>query len=240
MRRQIPQPLDRLRRLQPRSDQSRRGFFLPQHPPHLLAAPCATPGGPDPAGVQLRRDLLEGDNTGGPQLRDDRNKVCRAAPGLGLACRQADDPALVANNRQVARLPPSFCPRGLAAARASLVRREIMRRSSSATMAMIPTVRRLALGMSAATNSTPAFSSPSRKCASRLRRSSLAMMRVALCSRAQAQRLGQLGPVGALAALDLDHFSDELPVPAAQIGTHGFLLCLEARPERPCSSVLTR
>jgi hypothetical protein len=42
----------------------------------------------------------------------------------------------------------------------SLVRLLIIRRSSSATMAMIPTVNRLAFGVSAQTKSTPAFSSP--------------------------------------------------------------------------------
>jgi hypothetical protein len=61
------------------------------------------------------------------------------------------------------RLPPSFVPRRLAAASASLVRLLIIRRSSSATIAMMPTVSRLAFGISAATKSTPAFSSPSKK-----------------------------------------------------------------------------
>ena len=42
------------------------------------------------------------------------------------------------------RLPPSLTPRALVAASASLVRFEIMRCSSSATIAMIPTVSRLA------------------------------------------------------------------------------------------------
>jgi hypothetical protein len=44
-----------------------------------------------------------------------------------------------------------------------LVRLLIMRRSSSASIAMMPTVNRLAFGISAATKSTQAFSSPSRK-----------------------------------------------------------------------------
>jgi hypothetical protein len=52
---------------------------------------------------------------------------------------------------------PSLTPRALAAARAALVRAEIMRRSSSATIAMMPTVSRLADGISAATNPTPAM-----------------------------------------------------------------------------------
>jgi hypothetical protein len=43
------------------------------------------------------------------------------------------------------------------------VRSLIMRRSSSAITAMMPTVMRLAFGMSVATKSTPAFSRPSRK-----------------------------------------------------------------------------
>src|SRR5262249_23768215 len=44
-------------------------------------------------------------------------------------------------------IPPSFTPRRFAAANASLVRREIMRRSSSAIIAKIPTVARLAFGL---------------------------------------------------------------------------------------------
>ena len=59
------------------------------------------------------------------------------------------------------------------------VRSEIMRRSACATSAIMPTIISLASGMSAATNLTPAFWSPSRKWASRLRRSSLAITRVA-------------------------------------------------------------
>ena len=64
------------------------------------------------------------------------------------------------------RSPPSFTPRRLAAASAARVRSEMRRRSSSAITAMMPIVSRLAWGMSTATKSTPAFSRPSRKCAS--------------------------------------------------------------------------
>ena len=48
-------------------------------------------------------------------------------------------------------------------------------RSSSATIAIIPAVSRLAWGMAAATKPTSAFSKPSNKCASRDRRSSFAI-----------------------------------------------------------------
>jgi hypothetical protein len=58
-----------------------------------------------------------------------------------------------------------------------------MRPSSSATMAMIPTVNRLADGISAQTKSTPASLRPSRKWALRLSRSSFAMTSLAPYSR---------------------------------------------------------
>jgi hypothetical protein len=51
---------------------------------------------------------------------------------------------------------PSFTPRSLAAARAALVLAEMALRSSWATKAMMPTVNSLAVGMSTATNFTPA------------------------------------------------------------------------------------
>jgi hypothetical protein len=67
-------------------------------------------------------------------------------------------------------------------------------RCQSATSAMMPTVRRLARGMSTATNSMPAFSRPSRKCASRLRRSSLAITSLALKAPAGFDGLGKRWP----------------------------------------------
>jgi sucrose phosphorylase len=54
-----------------------------------------------------------------------------------------------------------------------------LQESHAATIAMIPTVRRLTFGISAATKSIPAFSRPSRKCASRDSLSSLAMTSLA-------------------------------------------------------------
>jgi hypothetical protein len=55
----------------------------------------------------------------------------------------------------------------LAPAQASLARREVIFRSAWATTAMMPIVSSLASGMSAATNLTPAFYRPSRKCVAR-------------------------------------------------------------------------
>jgi len=46
------------------------------------------------------------------------------------------------------RLPPSFTPRRFAARNAAFVLSEILCASSSATIAMIPTVNRFAFGMS--------------------------------------------------------------------------------------------
>src|SRR5437879_12229140 len=79
------------------------------------------------------------------------------------ACRAAVASARTFLVGTTPRSPPSFLPRLLAAASASLVRLLIIRRPSSATIAMIPTVSGLALGMSAATKSMPAFSRPSRQ-----------------------------------------------------------------------------
>jgi hypothetical protein len=56
------------------------------------------------------------------------------------------------------------------------VRSEISSRTFCASIAMMPTVKRSALGMSQATKSTSAFCSPERKWASRDKRSSFAMI----------------------------------------------------------------
>ncbi len=99
----------------------------------------------------------------------------RSAARLSARAWTAATPLALASVERVApRSPPSFTPRAFAAASAALVRAEMARRSSSATMAITPTVSRLAFGMSAATNSMPAFSSPRRKPASRLSLSSFA------------------------------------------------------------------
>jgi hypothetical protein len=73
---------------------------------------------------------------------------------------------------------PVTATRFLASAKAALVRVEIILRSAWAMTAMMPTTSSLASGMSAATNRTPAFCSPSRKWASRDSRSSLAIRSV--------------------------------------------------------------
>ena len=62
---------------------------------------------------------------------------------------------------------PVTATRFRASASAALVRVEIIFLSAWAITAMMPTTSSLASGMSAATNRTPAFWSPSRKCASR-------------------------------------------------------------------------
>jgi hypothetical protein len=97
----------------------------------------------------------------------------------GRVARLAPRPLSPAAAR-LPRVPLSFFPLALAAPRATLVHLEIMRRSSSATMAMNPSVSRLAHAMSATTRSTPALSSPNRKCASRQWRSNSAITKVAL------------------------------------------------------------
>lgn len=90
---------------------------------------------------------------------------------------------------------------------------------------MMRTVRRLASGMSAATKSTPAFSSPSRKCASRDSRSSLAI--TSLLGSDDAALLSgllQFGAVGPLAALDIGELADKRPLPAVELGRHSLTL----------------
>jgi hypothetical protein len=134
-----------------------------QYAPHLLPAPEATAGSRDALGVQPCRNLPEGDSAGSPQFLDDRRQVGGSTLGPGLARRKARNPAFVADDRQVApgAVPPGLCP--FAAARTSLVRLEIMRRSSSATIPMISTVSWLALGIPPSPIPPLAFSTPERK-----------------------------------------------------------------------------
>ncbi len=101
-----------------------------------------------------------------PPCRDQVRRDLRCAPGGG------GRPGLPRCVRRggVAGLQPRIpqpAPLAFAAASAAFVLALVARASSSATRAMIPTVRRLARGMSAATNSMLAFSRPSRKCARR-------------------------------------------------------------------------
>jgi hypothetical protein len=120
--------------------------------------------------------------------------------GLNSAARWS---ALALRTRRLVCLPlsplrrfcglPSIVPRALAAASAAFVLSDIQRRPSSATTAMMPTVMRLACGMSAATKSMPAFSRPSRKWASRDKRSSLAMTNFAPQRRQAAKALASSG-----------------------------------------------
>jgi hypothetical protein len=94
--------------------------------------------------------------------------------------------------------PPSLTPRALAAASASLVRFEIILALGLGDDGHEPTTISLASGMSTATNLTPAFCRPSRKCASRDRRPSLAITSVAPCVRALDIAGPRRGPVGGL------------------------------------------
>jgi hypothetical protein len=97
------------------------------------------------------------------------------------------------------------------------VRAEIIRRSSSATRAIIPTVSRF-------------FSRPRRKCASRDSRSSLAMTSVAPVQAAVGQGLEQGRTVVPLAALDLGELSGRGPASPADAVEHGGPLSLQAQP----------
>jgi hypothetical protein len=88
---------------------------------------------------------------------------------------------------------PSFCPRALAAASAARVRSEILRASSSATAARMCKVRRFAVGLSAAMNSTPLSIMAATKAMLRARRSSFAMITVAPVRRACSSALWSSG-----------------------------------------------
>jgi hypothetical protein len=92
-----------------------------------------------------------------------------------------------------------------------------MRPSSSAIIAMIPIVNRFAFGISAATTSTPAFSRPSRKCASRAESIKLHNNhRRAICVAC----LGCIGqhrpPIVPLSRFDFDVLLDQRPFAAVQ------------------------
>ena len=105
---------------------------------------------------------------------------------------------------------PSFTPRALAAASASLVRREIASRSCWATSAMIPTVRSFASGMSTARNRTPLSRSVSRKAALRRQPVELGNHQRGAGHPGEVKRLRQLRPIRDLAALDLGEAGEDL------------------------------
>jgi hypothetical protein len=84
-------------------------------------------------------------------------------------------------------ITPSRTPRALAACSAALVRAEIISRSCSATAARMWSVRRVACGLSQATNSTPASIMVAMNATLRESRSSLAMTSRALCFRQAAR-----------------------------------------------------
>src|SRR3954471_21709949 len=119
---------------------------------------------------------------------------------------------------------PSLTPRALAAARAALVRWEIIAASCSATAARM--VRRLAWGKSTATKSTPLSISLEMKATLRASRSSWATTRVAPYRR---HRPVQLGPVVPLAALDLGHLVGRGPAPAVEVAPDRFPLSLQPK-----------
>ena len=82
--------------------------------------------------------------------------------------------------------------------------------------------------MAAMAKSNPLLSiSVAMKATLRLKRSSFATSKVAL-RLGQRHRGGQLRPVAALAAFDLDEFRDLLAVVAQKIAAHGFALRLDA------------
>jgi hypothetical protein len=129
----------------------------------------------------LRRNGPEAGRPAGADVVDDRPKVLGVPVGVtrdGLPERRTALASPPERRGPVVGLP-SRTPRALAAASASLVRREIASRSCPATSAMIPTVRSLASGKSAATNRTPLSLSVSRNAAFRDSRTSLAMSSVA-------------------------------------------------------------
>jgi len=136
--------------------------------------------------------------------------------------------------------PPSFTPLALAAASAALVRSDMARRSSSATMAIMPTVSRLAFGMSAAVNAMPERCSPRRKCASRARRSSFAMTSVALRTRHAASARASSGRSARLPlSTSTNSAIGSEPKPARYDATAARWASIPS-PERPCLSVETR
>ena len=128
-----------------------------------VRATCTAAHSVEPCGVGTRRSV----SALAMPLSEVIPLDCRSrmmwARSAALSSERADcasRPAFRAARESRAPLsPPSATPRLLAAARAALVRPDIARRSSSATIAMMPTVNRFACGMSAATKSTPAFSS---------------------------------------------------------------------------------
>lgn len=101
-----------------------------------------------------------------------------AARALACLASSARPAALASADRDTPRLPPSFLPLALAAARAALVRVEIMPASSSATDAVCCSINLPVgpsiWGRSTKRTSTPASNSRDRKATERVSRSTLA------------------------------------------------------------------
>jgi hypothetical protein len=138
--------------------------------------------------------------------RRDVTPVARSAFMVGVIAGRARQQAADVAARPMARAssvsfvlrtPPSFAPLALAAASAALVRLEIISASSSATLAICRNRNRPVgpsiFGKSQNRTSTPASRSWDRKCADRVRRSTLATISGTRCSRAAASALSNSG-----------------------------------------------
>ena len=133
---------------------------------------------------------------------------------------------------------PRRTPRRFAAARAALVRAEIISRSCSATAARMWIVSLLAIGMSQATKSTPASRRAEMKATERDSRSSLAMIRRALCRRQAASAACSCGrSLRPPLSTSVNSATGWTPFRCASTAAR----CASSpRPDLPCLSVLTR
>ena len=162
--------------------------------------------------------------------------ICRAdIPASAKACRTGASvlarsiaAALLDGARYSAPLRPSRTPRAFAACRAAFVRAAIISRSCSATAARMCRVRRVAWGLSQATNSTPESIMVAMKATLRESRSSLAIIRRALCRR---QADSAFRSSGQLLRLPLSTSTNSAASPGArQVTAHGLTLGIQPKP----------
>jgi hypothetical protein len=140
--------------------------------------------------------------------------------------RNAVRPDRINHRPQIGVRDPAFACRFSAA----LVRSEIARRSSSATIAMMPTVSLLAFGMSAAVNAIPERCNPKQKM--RIAGEAIELRDDQRCPAHPAfrQRPRELWTIVALVALDLDEFRQRRSLEAGEIAGRRVTLRLDAQP----------
>ena len=220
---------------------SARRLLQSSHQPlHLRSTPLTASRGRQPAFVQACGQLSERLSACGEELSDDGREIRGACAAFALRAR-----ALAVVPRSLARRvkcagAPRTTPRRFAAASAALVRAEIASASCSATIARMPTVRRLAPGKSAATNSTPESRRARRKAAFLDSRSSFATTSVAPWMRHEASARCSSGRSFRRPLSTSTCSATNLQRPPFRNSATAWRCASRPRPLRPCRAVDTR